>query len=289
MNLSPGLANSCFELLALFASRQISIGHARASFNQIGVTQTELVIECCQGMRWLATRDDGLGVLTVAGQRLMAVTGHEARLRRALLDYLEIEQPFWVQDAAFGRRKALDFMNVAVAQVFLEAGLVDGLSDDVVAFWDKLAAEARGQKDTRMLEIGRRGEKLTLAYEESRTGKKPKWIAIDNNADSFDVLSIVDAADGRLMSIEVKSTSVGLRGVFWVTRNEWEIATAARAHCFHLWDISVEPHQLAFVSSQELASHVPHDKGSGEWKSVAIPFDAFRGRFSIRADLDRSN
>src|SRR5205085_1599505 len=153
------------------------------------------------------------------------------------------------------------------------------IGNDVVAFWDRLAAEARGQSDARLLEIGRRGERLTLAYEENRTGRKPKWIAIDSSADGFDVLSIMAVTNRQLMSIEVKSTTVGRRAVFWLTRNEWDTAISAKSHCFHLWDLSVTPPQLAVATPTEIGIHVPQDKGFGEWKSIAIPFIAFDERF----------
>jgi hypothetical protein len=86
-------------------------------------------------------------------------------MRQALLDVIEIDRPFWIQNAIQGRRQVLDFVSTAIAHVFLEAGLVDGTSPDVVAFWDTLAQEARGQRNSTLLKIGRTGERLSIAYE----------------------------------------------------------------------------------------------------------------------------
>ena len=54
------------------------------------------------------------------------------------------------------------FAGNGVAQVFVEAGLANGFDDDVVAFWDELAARARGLRDVKLSEFGREGEKLTI-------------------------------------------------------------------------------------------------------------------------------
>lgn len=285
MNLSPGLVNSCFELLSLIERRRVSLAQLRSSFAMIGVVQTRAVIECCEGMRWLLTSEDGLASLSPSGQRLMAITLHESRLRQAIRDLIDVDRPIWLQNATYGRRKVLDFVNGGTAQMFLEAGLVEGISDDIVAFWDSLAAQAHGQKDSYLLGIGRQGERLTIAYEERRTGKKPRWISIDSNADGYDVLSVAGPDDLRTLTIEVKATQVGLGAFLHLTRNEWEIAIESRAHVFHLWDISRHQPKLMVLSPSELGIHVPTENGSGRWESVAVPFRAFEIRIQSEPAL----
>jgi hypothetical protein len=88
-----------------------------------------------------------------------------------------------IQNASFGRKKVIAFAGTQIGQVFVEASLADGDDDGVVAFWDAMAVMARGQKNDRLTAVGRQGERLTLAYEKMRTGREPKWIAIDNNED----------------------------------------------------------------------------------------------------------
>lgn len=78
-------------------------------------------------------------------------------LRRAILDYVEIERPPWLQQALNGRARVLAFSGPKVAQVMIEAGLKAGVSADVVEFWDELAARARGLRDARLgVELFRR-------------------------------------------------------------------------------------------------------------------------------------
>jgi len=190
--------------------------------------------------------------------------------------------PPWVQNASFGRARVLSFTGSEITQVFVEAGLAHGTDADVVAFWDELAARARGQKSGRLTAIGRHGERLTLAFEKNRTGLRPEWVAIEINADGYDVLSVVGADDFRQLSIEVKTSALGAAGNFHLTRNEWERALESANHVFHLWDAGANPRpRLAVVEPKEMQAHVPTDLGSGSWESVAIPFGAFEPCFTM--------
>ena len=200
--------------------------------------------------------------------------------QQAILDFIDVHQPFWVQNASFGRAKLLQFAGTAVAQVFLEAGLVDGTDDATVGFWDALAGRARGQKDDRLLSIGREGERLTMDYELARTGKKPRWISLDSNEDGYDVLSVVGPEDPRTLSIEVKTTTIGLNGSLYLTRNEWERALEAKNHVFHIWDVSkAAVRRLAVLAAKDIQPHVAQDWGLGEWKSICVPVGAFKDAF----------
>lgn len=285
MSLSPGLVHSCSELLSLINRRAVSLSEVRASFTSIGVIPIENTIEYSQKMRWLLTNDVGLAEVTRNGHRLLSSEPIQGRMRQALLDVIEIDRPFWIQNAIQGRRQVLDFVTTAIAQVFLEAGLVDGTSPDVVAFWDTLAQEARGQRNSTLLQIGRNGERLSIAYETIRTGRTPRWVAIDNNADGFDLLSVVSSTSTQKLSIEVKATTVGTSAVMHVSRNEWDYALSARTHVFHLWDMTTPEPRLAVLQRADIGDHIPTDNRDGLWQEVTIPFDAFEGKMSPQAGL----
>jgi len=285
MSLSPGLVHSCSELLSLIERRPITLVEVRASFSSIGVVSSAHAIEYSQRMRWIVINDAGMAELTRNGHRFLASEPDQGRMRQALLDLIEIEQPFWVQNAIQGRRRVLDFVNTALAQVFLEGGLVDGTSPDVVEFWDMLAAEARGQRNAAFLSIGRAGERLSIAYETRRTGRKPRWIAVDNNADGFDLLSVVSNTSTQKLSIEVKTTTVGISAVMHLSRNEWDYAISARIHVFHLWDIASPEPRLAVLQCEDIGGHIPTDNRDGLWQEVTIPFDAFESKMSLQAGI----
>jgi len=281
--LSPGVAQGCFDLLGIASRNELTFPQIRASFSDLGGLPSEKIIDAAQSLKWLRASEEGIATITPTGSRLLTVSGYEPMLRQALLDYIDTERPAWVQNATYGRMKVISFAGTEIAQVFIEAGLAHGIDDATVSFWDAMAAMARGQKSDRLTAIGRLGERLTISHEENRTGRKPKWVGIDNNEDGYDVLSIIDVGDSRSLSIEVKTSTMGSAGSFYLTRNEWERSQEAENHVFHLWDIraNCQP-SLAVISPLEMQAHIPTDVGSGNWNSAKIPFAAFCANFGCR-------
>lgn len=277
---SPGLAQGCFDLLGIVSRQKLSFVEIHSSFAYLGSIPTAKVLETAQALNWLQADATSTAELSPTGSRLFAITGYEAQLRQALLDYIDIERPSWIQNASFGRSRVLSFAGSQIAQVFSEAGLADGTDEAVVAFWDALAARARGQRDDKLNEIGRAGERLTIQFEKNRTGRTPRWIAIDNNADGYDVLSVVDATDHKQLTIEVKTSTQGTFGFAMLTRNEWEMAMESDAHVFHLWNLrDPAAPKLAIVSNKNILDHLPLDQGMGLWDCTKIPFAAFKDIF----------
>lgn len=277
---SPGLAQGCFELLAITTRQQLTFTEIKSSFAYLGSLPAQKVVEAAQALNWLQANEHGQAEHTPWGARLFTTPGYEAQLRQALLDYIDIEHPSWVQNASFGRGRLISFAGSQIAQVFAEAGLADGTSETVVEFWDVLAARARGQRDDRLTQIGRLGERLTIGYEAQRTGRRPTWVAIDNNADGYDVLSVVGPADPQKLTIEVKTSTQGMAGFATLTRNEWEMAMESECHAFHFWNLrdSSQP-KLSIVSNEKMLEHMPQDHGLGQWGCTKIPFSAFKDNF----------
>lgn len=273
---SPGLVQGCLALLALVPKHRLTFAQVCSSFASLSSLPSSKVVEIAQSLNWVQADEQGCVVFTPAGARLIGTVGYEAQLRQALLDYIDADRPPWIQNASFGRSRTIAFAGAEVAQVFIEADLADGCSKEIVAFWDELAARARGKTSARLNDIGRVGERLTLQYEHTRTGRNPRWVAIDNNADGYDILSVVGPEDLELLSIEVKTTTLGQRGSFFLTRNEWDRAIESAAHVFHLWNL-IAPQQpvLSVVSREQMSGHVPNDSGDGTWEQVEIPYRSF--------------
>lgn len=282
---SPGVMQGCFDLLELVDRSRLTFVEVTAYFARLGQMPSGTVVETSQTLRWVNIADDGYAKLTPTGIRVLGLVGYEPRLRQALLDYVDVTHPPWLQNATFGRAKVLDFANNEIGQVFIEAGLADGTDDEVVEFWDLLSARAHGQKNTGMCRTGRKGERLTLAYEEQRTGRPARWVSIDNNEDGYDVLSIVGNGDQTRLCIEVKTTTAGLHGNFHVTANEWDRAGSSEAHAFHLWDIQRTP-RLVVLSGRDIEPHISQNRGSGRWETVEIPFSAFAEQFAQQKHAD---
>lgn len=280
--LSPGVLASSFEMLDIIDRRPMSLREFSQSFSRIGVCRTADVSSFVQRLFWVRPGADGLAEITADGRRILALESHESRMRQSIIDYVDEFKPTWLQNATFGRLKVLSYAGSEVRQVLVEAGLATGCNAETVIFWDKLAAMARGQKDISLAEIGRRGERLTIDRETERTGRQPKWVSLENNADGYDVLSVVNRDDAAKLSIEVKATTLGPKGSFHITRNEWQRALEAPFHCFHLWMLQGnrdEGASLAVVNPDEMITHVPADNGLGEWSSFEAPFSVFGHAF----------
>ena len=277
--LSPGVAHGCFELLELLEQTPMPLAAAR-TLGKLGVVSAERVTRCALLLGWAEVNEGGLLAPTLRGQSIRGMPRTEERLRSALLDLVQATDPPWVQGARFGRRHVLEYSPPEISQVCREAGLATGTSNDVVAFWDLLAARARGLHDVRLNETGRQGERLTLQHEDQRTGRRPQWIALDSNADGYDVLSQVSVTDAARLCIEVKASTLGLGGQFYLTRHEWDTAATLLQFVMHLWDLSKSTPRLAVVDIAQLAVHIPHDEGRGRWDSVCVPFSAFASAFA---------
>lgn len=280
MELSPGLAQSAFELLALIGRQALTIDAVLSGLRRISGMPSNEVLDFTQTMNWIQVADTGMLGASPAGLRVLERAAYPAMLRSTLIDHATILSPPWLQNARMGRNRTLSFAPIGVQQTLVEAGVAEGTGEDVVTFWDQLAALARGSRDERLAAIGRIGERLTLAYEEARTGRVPRWAAIDSNADGFDVLSSIDAKNSSPLSIEVKTTTMGKVGELVLTRNEWDTALDSAAHRFDLWDVAKSGSPIcARVATEEMREHIPADSASGRWASVAIPFAAFSGSF----------
>ena len=277
--LSPGIAYGCFNLLGLVERHPMPFERMRAEMPRHDRVEVNHLIELCQELFWVRANDSGVAVLTPRGARLASVEGDPAKLRLALLDFVEVLAPPWVKLAIDGRMKLLTFAPRGVAQCLVEAELATGYADQVVSFWDQLAAIGRGLRGAELSEIGRQGERLSLAYERARTGREPKWRSVESNADGYDVLSVADREDSRPVQIEVKASRAGLRGAMHLTRNEWDATELMPLHRFHLWNVSAEPPALAIVPRSEVAHHVPADQNSGAWQTVEVPFAVFESTF----------
>ncbi|MET3649847.1 DUF3883 domain-containing protein [Phyllobacterium ifriqiyense] len=277
--LSPGLAQASIALLDLLQRRPLSAQELLSGLPKVGGMSSTSALSLAESLAWLDINEMGQLQASAAGLKVHNSDGYEAALRCILLHYVETQNPDWLQNAIYGRSRVLSFCPVGVHQVFVEAGLAGAPSDDVVEFWDWLAGIARGLQRDHLLAIGREGERLTLTHEESRTGTKPRWVAVDNNQDGYDVLSVKDSSDRAFLSIEVKASRGGNDRRLHLTRREWEMALDRPYHVFHLWDLSSTPPILATVGIEEMAVHIPSDAGSGGWESVEIPFKAFESLF----------
>jgi hypothetical protein len=168
-------------------------------------------------------------------------------------------------------------------QCFYEAALdQEPPGDEIISWWDDLAAAARGRTADYLAAVGRAGERCSIAYEESRVGRRPQWCSIESNKSGYDLLSVADASDPAELQIEVKASERPISYAdFHVSRNEWEVAQSAERYVFHLWSLTPTNKKLAVLSPEEVLAHVPTENGRGQWESVIIPFSVFGDMFKL--------
>ena len=276
--LSPGVAFGCIELLGALTREVLTASEAKSL--TLGSVSSADIVSAAFGLGWIETANDGSIAITVKGARVVSTSDTPKRLRSLVLDHIDATGPPWIQLAPHGRREVLLQAPRGITQIFVEAGLAYGADSETVSFWDALAARARGVRSATLSEIGRTGERLSIEFERRRTGQEPKWVALESNADGYDLLSRLSMDDPRRLTIEVKTSAQGLNGLLHVTRNEWNLAIESLNHIFHLWDVRSDPPRLAMLDVEAFANHVPRDQGYGEWQSATIPFLVFEAKFT---------
>lgn len=275
MSFSVGVLYSALDFMALLDATPISIRDFHASFERFAVANANEVLKVSQECSWIELNTNGYIYATEHGKRLLGHTDYVLPLRMQLCDLIGVRQPAWAKRMRNGRAEVAKFLPDDVSQCFREAGLLGEWTPEIIKWWDELAQTANARRSAELLEVGRKAERLSVEYEEKRTGVRPKWQALESNFAGYDVLSrLSDEDDSRLM-IEVKGTTLSKRDAqFFLTRHEWKIADSASSYRFHLWLLSYEPPVLLEADKDKVREHVPLNQGSGSWESVKIPFNS---------------
>src|SRR3546814_8775372 len=110
-----------------------------------------------------------------------------------MVAFIAERSPIWARLAPAGRNHVLQAIGVNGVQCLRSAGLL-GSDARATEWWDALATVNRGERDARLLAQGREGERLSLAYENTRLkqegiSRAPVWVAIDDNTVGYDILS----------------------------------------------------------------------------------------------------
>jgi hypothetical protein len=278
--ISSGVLYDGQKLLEMVFKAEETAAGLLASFKKIAVADFPTVLDLSQNCRWVAVADPGHLVLTTRGQEIFKLGSAELQLRHQIADVLNWIKPSWSKKIADGRSEAFKLFPVDVQQVFKEAGLMDAWSDDLISWWDEVGIVARSKKQDANLKTGRKAERLSLVYEEERTGQKAEWKSLETNYAHYDILSIMAPGDARPCAIEVKGSTLRKNeAVFFLSRDEWEVANGKDTYRLHLWLIREgeqdRVRDLRVIDAMQLAAHIPEDKGEGEWTVARMPFEVF--------------
>jgi hypothetical protein len=198
------------------------------------------------------------------------------RLRDILSTLILHIGPSWKWLVPLGRGYLAGHLSPDAKQVFDAAGLY-GPSDDpsIRTWWDGLAQIIRGVTANSKMDLGRRGEELSVEYEmrvlaeADRADLYPEAVGFEDNTLGYDVRSFtVTSSSVQAKYIEVKTTeSRPLR--FYLSRSEWRAAERYGSNYFlHLWHLPNK--QVVEISCGELSRHVPIDRGRGNWEKVIV-------------------
>lgn len=277
-----GVFHSAIHLANMIAASPLTVEETVREFRRILVCPPQVVLNLAQQCRWIEFRGDGVVILSRRGGYLCDIPSYKLRLREQLSDYITSAQPPWARLIPRGREELIQYASVDCAQLFREAGLLEKPpSHDVVDWWDRIGDVLRRVLSSGRIETGRIGERLSIDYERNRTGRDPTWQSVESNLSGFDVLSTVSPSDRSPLRIEVKASKETLKSAsFFISRNEWCVASSSGAHVFHLWSLGnrLTP-QLAVVSVQAIVPHIPQDRGCGKWRKSAIAFVTFEQGF----------
>lgn len=272
-----GILYRSVELLQLLDRHPRSEESIVASFgaSRFRNVAIEDVLEACMFSGWTEAADGHI-CCTDAGRLLLAMDTADSKLRHQIGVLIEREAPLWASSSVQGRQALAAYAPPEAVQCFREAGLLHDQDDDVVMWWDALACKYRAAQDGAYLEIGRAGERRTVEREYRRTGRKPKWIALDFNNAGYDVISSVDEQNHSPLVIEVKaSTQPWEHAYFYLSRHEWDVLKREQHSAVHLWSLDQQASLHACVNVNSLLAHVPTDMGVGSWQRCRIPFTAF--------------
>lgn len=205
---------------------------------------------------------DNIPQLTSRGAALLSLRkqGAENELKKGMLaDYVLYVAPIWTNRIPSGRREAVIFMSKDERACFIDAGLLSETpSINVVNWWDMIAGHIRAQAQQNKTDTGRSGESCTIEYERARTNTEPKWMSLDSNLVGYDVQSKISANSTEPLLIEVKTSKLSVDDAdFYVTSNEWRVATTSTAYLFHLWSLFNGLKSLQFSLQMRLSHTFP--------------------------------
>ena len=232
--------------------------------------------------KWIQKEEKKICISEKGNEILNNQTDQQASLRKMIFDYACCYKPIWGYRIPYGRKEASLMMSKDESSCFFEAGLLSGVPDQkIISWWDELAAEFRMQSEERKNSIGRTGELLSIAYEEHRTGMKPRWISIDSNLAGYDIISQISDTEDSPLLIEVKSSEQSINNAcFYISSNEWNTAVSSANYRFYLWLINTQK-KLAIISPQMIEKYIPVNSDVGEWISAKIPFNVFESEFQL--------
>lgn len=271
-----GLLYRIIDLLELLDQRDNYHTDTIINIHCFHGVETERLISIAITGKWLYINNNQNLCITPQGRNLLLEQESILQLRSQIFTLITILNPSWVATTAQGRQAFVQYAPQEVIQCFRESGLLDSFDDEVVRWWDQIATRFREARLIDNIKTGRKGERLSYDLEKKRTGKDPYWIALEFDGAGYDIKSQVGSDIEVPLLIEVKaSTQSWTNATFFLSRHEWKVLSKETYAVFHLWSLATQPPEYAIIAVANVESHIPLDKGNGEWKIVECPFSVF--------------
>lgn len=268
---SVGHLYSTHDFLKFLKDSEVSPENFKISFNKFKYSYPEKILDLSFKCGWILM--DRIGNIKLSNNGLnIAKLNYKEALFSQLCDMINVYNPTWASVIPKGREESKHFLPPEVYQCFYEAGLFGTFDDSLIQMWDSLALAYRNFNQKKLLDIGRKGEKLSFDYERQRTKINPIWQSLESNISGFDILSVVSEREEEKLRIEVKSTESKLDYAhLYITQNEWDTALSSKHYIFHLWLLNPSP-KLFIIEKEIVEVHIPRNNNEGCWKNVMIPF-----------------
>lgn len=245
--------------------------------------ELEKVIDFCSRSGQIILENDKILPTQLGKDILKKIPSNNSSVPAAriqFLSYIREFRPFWATSLTKGRKKSMTYVPEIIRDIFEQLQLYDSnkvLTDkEVVSWWDEISTALYSSAQANNIKVGRIGERLSMLYEEYRTGSSPVWVALEDNSAGYDLYSVQSNTDETSMCVEVKTCSSKDSNVH-ISKNEWRTADSKppSAYVFHIWDISsINTPLLHIISPNVFKSHVPKNSGIGEWNDCVFKYPA---------------
>ncbi len=261
------------EVLDFLSSHQLTEEQFLRSFDSWDGVAGTSVVQTCKRLGWVAARSTDELLLTQNGKAICEIRRPHDRLRLQLEQMIGLLRPAWAAMAVRGRNAVLSYAPADTVQCLRDADLVHGTSEEVVAWWDRLAGYYRSVRDDEHMVTGRQGERCSFEWERRRTAVEPVWTALSTNDAGYDLLSRLSKTDDRRLLIEVKASTLDWEDAEAIlSRHEWDVLSRSSHAYLDLWSLASSPYAFLRVPIDVLRCHIPEDKSEARWLSLSLPF-----------------
>lgn len=264
------------DILEILETNPSTFSEIVLDFPKYGGVEIERILELSLRGGWIKTDNDGKLILTKHGHKFLMIRDPVCRLRSQIFKLVDILSPTWTVAMIQGRKAFAQYAPPEVAQCFRESGILESFDEEVITWWDKACARFREDRQVRNMEIGRKGERLSYAYEYNRTGEAPYWISIEYEGAGYDLKSKLSQEINEQLLIEVKTSNQPWESAkFYLSKYEWKILSSEPYSVLHLWSLATFPQKHSVIPIDDVAPHIPRNRGEGVWESIECPFNAF--------------